>query len=533
MLEATAEKDRTAAAIEVARIVDAETLESAIAALDRAIAAAPAQDPIRKDLDTLRVSLVESARVVALPAAGQGSSARSLAPLPTVATFANGSLPTYSAFAVTDRAVPLLAAWSLGAPTRARRADPDAVTTTLRPIARDLIDEIGALGLLRAPLPDAPWSEGLAFEERLMASVDALSSLAEPTTTGPGLDVVAIALEHALDWPVPEPARVFTVALLFSLSSLYAALAALAALVRAADARTSEAIASAIALGSHPDLDRLIEGRILDETRPAALALWLDVARRRRAVPKDALDLLAHPDPHVEISAARAAVLVDPTNAAPELVGRLGSESVLSVTAATTLAVFGAQAGPQHLRQLVLRVARTDAAFSELGVSAALALALLGDPRDASTLVAWVAEEAGALGVLAWHGHPSFIPLLLARMESTDTGMRSAATTALARMVVPIDRIREADPQEVRELASHHLTSSAPRLRYGEAHKLEIAIDELARTSSLSAARRTSWIEASIFARRPIPLDLDDWVSRQKRVLESLAPSTRTHEATR
>ncbi|HTJ84337.1 MAG TPA: hypothetical protein VL400_21610, partial [Polyangiaceae bacterium] len=247
-----------------------------------------------------------------------------------------------------------------------------------------------------------------------------------------------------------------------------------------------------------------------------------------RVVPRAALDLLAHPDPRVAMAAARAAVFLDPAVAAPELVGRLEDESLLSVEVATTLAVFGAQAGPQHLRQLLARLVRTEATPSELAVAAGSSLAIVGDGRDAPLLSEMVQGEPGLLALLAWHGHPSFVAPLLARMDAIDSGTRTSATSALARIVLPADRLAHADEAEVRAAAARLAGSAAPRLRGGEAYRLEHSIDELARPDSVASARRTSWLEASIAARRPIPLDVDDWIGRQRRTLDGLLSKARS-----
>jgi len=523
LLETTAVRDRTVLAVEVARVVDAADLDAALASLDRALEHVDADDAILPELRALRASVLESARVVSLPAAAVAAAPRALASRPMAALRG----PTvHAGFAVSDRAVPLLAALSLGQSARAPRGDLGVAHAMLRPIARELLDDVGALGLLRAPLPNQAWGEAVGFEERLLAGVDALASLTETTTTGPGLDVLRVALEHALDWPVPEPARIFALALLLSLSRSYAALAALTSLARTADERTTAPLVAAVALGAHPDLDRFVRGRILDETRPAQLALWLEVARRRRVVPPDALDLLSHPDERVAVAAARASAFLPPELAAAELVGRLGAESVASVAAASSLSVFGAQAGPQHLRQLVNRaVAAEDPEVrtSEVVATAALTLAVCGDPRDANLFARLSESEPGFGPLLAWHGHPSFVALLLARARASASEVeRRVHLSPLARMVVPSDRLAEADEAEILARAGDLASSTATRLRAGEPYRLEHSLADLARPGSLSDARRTVWLEASIAARRPIPVDVDDWVFRQRETLDGL-----------
>lgn len=512
LLEA-ASSSSVAAALELARLCDPIDLDEAIACVDRALGHVHTHEDA---IGSLRNEILGEARAAAgKPLASESSSA---------ATRMSEGAPASSASLALSHVTAERVASSV---TRRSTSQGSGALFALRKLGRELTEDVAALGMLRVPLSNQGWGECLGFEERLLASLDALVALGRPTSSGPGLDVVDTVVEYAFDWPVPDPGRIFAASLVLACSQRYAPLAAEIALARWTDERTLRALADGIALGSHPGLDAFVRGRILDETRPVLMALWVDVARRRRAVPADVLDLLAHPDPVVASAAVRAAVLLDPKESAPRLLTLLAAPSIVSVAAASALAVLGAQAGVQHLRLFA------DAALSKRVLDAheetALeALALLGEKRDEKLFVSALENDERMAAVVVWHGSSAFLAPLLATVEKASSAvMKSVVSQCLARMVAPpggseIDG-SPIDDEGVKARARALLTSVAPRLRHGAPHGPRAVLAELSDPKTTSGLRPSLALELSLGLKRPLALDAQDWIARQRLGLAELA----------
>src|SRR5690606_28470393 len=91
----------------------------------------------------------------------------------------------------------------------ARRPAAIGVAADLASIARDCIEDIGALGLLRTVRGEGAWHAGIGrFESRLLACLDALAALGRPDG-GEHLDIVAAIELHTRGRAVVDPMRVF------------------------------------------------------------------------------------------------------------------------------------------------------------------------------------------------------------------------------------------------------------------------------------------------------------------------------------
>src|SRR5262249_12341108 len=85
---------------------------------------------------------------------------------------------------------------------RPRIADDDFV----RRWARECVEEVGMLGQQRTPLRGEDWRTSQVLERRLVAAVDALAAL--------GPTAIASVEPFVLDTPVPDPMKVFAMAMI-------------------------------------------------------------------------------------------------------------------------------------------------------------------------------------------------------------------------------------------------------------------------------------------------------------------------------
>jgi hypothetical protein len=397
--------------------------------------------------------------------------------------------------------------------------------------ARNCLEEIAALGNMRRPLPGEPWAAPRT-EERLLARLDAIAACGE--TVLPGL------VKLLEDRPVPDPD--LTWALLFLFGSLAGDDAAdqVARLVLTTDLEAADMllfVADALALAPSPALERPLRAW-LDARRPAALraAALAALGRRGQIASVEVAAAAGDTDARVALAAARALGRAS-GGVDPGLIERLlRHEDVAVVRAAMVSAI--------ELR-------------SSLGLEWARALTAerRGDRGDAALLLAvaggadaWDAFARGGVAPavlegLGWFGDLRAMDVLIVTLRTGSPDQVGAAVAALYRLTGAA--LTDDDPDPTYEPGSgpfgraftepqrpgmltkrtrhwtawwnRHRGEADLAVRYRFGHPWSPADDlwELEDAQSGSTERLLAYLELVARTGATVPLDLEDFVSRQ------------------
>lgn len=438
-------------------------------------------------------------------------------------------------------------------------SDESLTAKTLRRWARDALEELAIAGRLRRPREDEPWTSGLAFEQRALDALDALASLGRGATAEERTDI-AQAIESSLsEWSIPDPGRVFAATFALGCFEGHGAAARLQVKARTADPRVRPAVEDALALGSSPQIDDVVVSLLCEDEKPDLLLLGLSVARRRRRAPTAlVVPLLAHPEPRVAITAAQACFRLDPATVRSPLHEALLGPPDLAAHAAEAL--------------LIAPSARLSARLTELSegdpneestVRAARLRIHSAEPRDVEPLLALCGRlpRAACLELCGWLGSAAACDLLVRALDETDWSHREIAAWSLSRITgAGLDRIGTVEtdekgnpihdpdapgapswPEEADRSVRHPPIDPAfwaepvrkaqsvsfPRLRFGQPISAQAVLNELSDPRSTNRARRFLLTElVALTGEPPLPLDVDDWIARQKETL-ALARSAR------
>lgn len=401
----------------------------------------------------------------------------------------------------------------------------------LQRLGRDCLEDVGVLGGLRRAEPELPWCFAEAFEERLLANVDALVALDAPRVAdGPRLGVARALWRYLREWSVPDPGRAFAFGFVLACAEAEAGPRWVTLTMRRAPARLARAFEDALALGASPAVPAALAALLQGESEPWRLVPAVRAWRRRGDVDVAAVVPLAlHPDPAVAAEAIGA--LGDDASpvGASALHELLVGEPVRAAEAALALARRGDREGLRHLRA-VLAAGASDQALGEARAVAARGLAVVGDPRDAEALRAFAVARRDALELLGWHGQPSHVGTLLDGLDADDDAHRRAAAWGLTRLLgrPPGAASDTSGPVRDRTLwraraASVDLGSLA-RLQLGApatsgAAAVHRLADELLAPTTLQRDRAPLRLELELAVARPIPVDLDGWIARQREVI--------------
>ncbi|MBK6517143.1 MAG: hypothetical protein IPG04_24240 [Polyangiaceae bacterium] len=406
----------------------------------------------------------------------------------------------------------------------ARRESEHLEAAHLHELARDLMEDIASLGSLRRMRGLDPWGESAVFEDRLLAQLDALVSLARPARRGAGrLDLARELHRYAIEWFVPDGGRSF--ALAFVLSCLRADAAARWVVLAAerAPEETLHAFASGLALGSAPTV-RGVVAALLASDRPALARVALEVARRRRQVDASVVaPLVAHPDGDVAEAALRA-LAVAGTEQTSRLFEQLAREAHaspraarLGAVAAELSAARGDASGVRAARDILDRaLASADLVAAEVALRV---VAVAGDPRDLERVQRGALAVPGGLALLGFYGAPE-VALVLAQ------GIRGAEPELPTRALARLTGLHVEPPYDVdavMEQVAAWLKTASGRSRFGKPHTLAAVLGELRAPTTGQDDRRHLALEAQLLARRPLDVDLDGWVARQLAELEAFA----------
>jgi hypothetical protein len=314
---------------------------------------------------------------------------------------------------------------------------PAAPPHPLRRVARDCLENLGDLGNLRMLYDHERWGEATAFEDRLLASLDALASFALPRAAGDApLDVVAEAFRYATQWTVPDTGRTFALVFLLGCLDVEEARRALTWAVHRAAPRTHPGVVDALALASGPAVDELVAA-LLSEDREDLLRVGISVAARRGTSAVESLvALTSHPRGDVARSALIALASVSSALAEPAARDAAGRQDV-ALLAHAILFDLGARGSAEDLRRALAAAAPDDVDLPRAFAS----LAFAGESADGELLRRIATGRSELAPALSIHGDPASASVLVERLRAEETSTSDVATRvvdALQRLLGPL-----------------------------------------------------------------------------------------------
>jgi hypothetical protein len=427
---------------------------------------------------------------------------------------------------------------------------PGAWVRGLSRLNRDVMEEIGSLGMLRSPQgPPAAWAVGLApFEERLLKDVDAFMALAEPTPPEAG-DAPFSAIGELIAWAgdamIPDPVRAFArTFLLGCIAGEDTARAAVMAL-RQSHPLTHEAERDALALAPHPGLAPLLERACSEET-PQLVRLAVTVLRRRRQASFEAVaPLLSHPHAGVREAAARCLAVTPAPEAALRLLeahAATEEDDAALLAAAEALLVLGSRKGLAVVRERLEEEAAFEGSLPKPARLEALRLlSLAGGRADGALLGRVLRHDAAAALALGWHGDAAAVPLLIGQLtEAAGIPARHGFARAIASALHRITGLGRPPNDEGRaplpvieppvdavfwsaQWETHHEKFAKPqRYRFGRPFSPIAVITEAATPESPTDVHRELCLELSILSRGASRAEPQDWVAAQLLALSEM-----------
>ena len=416
----------------------------------------------------------------------------------------------------------------------------------LRRVARDCLEDIASLRMLRKPIPSETWLDQSPFEQRLLDNVDAFVALGEAA-------LPSVTLFHA-EAPAPDPARGFALALTLGCIEGTDTIDVALATMKVSAPLELPGFTEGFALAPNPAIATELEP-LLDAPNPALCAVALDVLAARGALPLDTAErVLRRGDPALTSKLARALGLAVPKAKAISVLSEMldaGASDDLFAVACESLLRRGDGAVRQRLRDAIR--ART----SKPRVAAATALlAISGRKDDAALLSEGLAFAPTPAGVsaLGRHGSAALLPTLLALLETEDAPVALAAADALDFMtnaglreitqvpwspgVTPPDGsppptravstvIAARVPWEQWYARNRVRLDAIGKLRAGLPFVPSMIVDELDGTAG--PARRTeATLELVVVTGVGARLSTTDWVARQKQHLGEVREHVRS-----
>jgi len=289
---------------------------------------------------------------------------------------------------------------------------------------RECFDEIGMLGVQRAPLAGDEWRMSLPIERRMVAAIDAVAAL------GPA--AIAYLEPLAMDMPVANPMGVFAIAMLGGCLDGRDALAGATRVLHhfgPNDPIVAEPFVAAMKLAPNPFVPSAMRS-LLTATELGCRAIAVEVLAYRGWLTQEELSALAdEEDPRVFALALPALAMVRHRDLEHALSRALAHED-LRVQAAA-LDAMALAAHPQAAS------AARAAAGGALGESALVRLALVASEDDAR----WLLQRMQASGTVAaieavgWAGLVDAVPMLIGFLEAEEQEVQLAAGAALDRLL--------------------------------------------------------------------------------------------------
>ncbi len=405
--------------------------------------------------------------------------------------------------------------------------------STLRRLARELMEELGTLGGLCSAPPARAWSRGMvAFEHRLLAAFDALIALGQPVVSIEGnelrFDVLGELLTYSNAAVVPDPARAFARTFVLSCVEGEDRVRAAVVAMQQAHPATYPAHRDSFIFGSSPSIGPAMR-RLCEDAPGPILRVALDVlATRREATLPAIAPLLEHPDPGVRVRAVRCLATTAERNASISMLAQvIGEETDTRVVAAAMRALVrrGEPYGLESARQ-ALRNNRTDQGelHSDARLDMLELLGIAGNAADAATLQASLAYRPREAEALGWHGSPGHVEALLAALQnaSTTPGKKlfcAGIARALARItganIVDASGGPWADPGAWQAYWLENRAKFTPSLRYrfGRPYTPLATLDELSTEGTIMADRELCVLELDALTAGGAEIDLRRWTA--------------------
>ncbi len=419
----------------------------------------------------------------------------------------------------------------------------------LKRIARDCMEEVGSMGLLRSVSGNpVPWAQGPEqFEQRLLCDVDALVAMSYPfvSISGTGrFNMLAALLDYAGDGFVPEPSRAFAGAFVLGCIAGEDTANVAAMRLRQSHPMTYQAQRDALALAPNPNIGPAIR-KICGEGNAALIRIALDILRMRQESSLEiAAPLVAHPDPGVRAAALRSLPLVEPKEGALLLLEQRlpieEDERVLTIVLESMLRLGSAKA----LARIRLGLAQEAASPGSLTIPAKLEMmrlcAIAGDETDTEILGRLLDKNPHEANAIGWHGHPAHLPLLVQALEQSEgIGSRMAfareASRALHRITglgkpegPLLGSLEALEPPVDSKLWKSRLEKAREpfetpqRYRFGKPFSAWVALIEAQAKDVLRDRRLNCELELWLLSGGASRFFAHDWVARQDIALSAL-----------
>lgn len=290
--------------------------------------------------------------------------------------------------------------------------------------ARELFEDVAAMGLQRTPLLGDFWRGSLVFDQRLLRDIDAFAAL------GPS------ALAHVEDLVFNTPAKDASAA--FALGMILGSVEgrdALAAVERGlrflgiGEKAIVLGICTALKLVPHPDLATMLRQWLKDDDRALRAAAIDVLAHRRLATPEELTLACQDPAEEVVASAILYAAYADVPSLSALIEQHKAAKTNQLREALAWAMVIGSVSYPlDRLREQL---------NGDLPEHVMLPIAIAGEEADAATLVdRFTAKPTRPTALaLGFAGHPRAIGALLVALEGTGAPeLKEACAFALQRI---------------------------------------------------------------------------------------------------
>ena len=311
---------------------------------------------------------------------------------------------------------------------------------------RECFDEIAMIGMQRAPMVGEPWRPARVLEERMLSAIDAIAALGGPA--------VARIEGLAVDAPAKDPTRGVAAAMILGCFDGRDTLGAVERVphhLGPADPEVARSVGGALKLVPHPLLPQLLRS-LLTSDDPAARAIAVDVLAYRGLATVAELSLAARdPSPAVAAVALLALGIARPADLGDAIEpARSHDDPTLREAAWIALALSGSPHAPAAAKREL---------DGPLAARAAVALAIVGDDRDAAHLLEPLAAapSPALVDALGWAGAPEAFGPLVDLLGHDDPVLQESAAAALERITgarlvedveVPAETIAVPDVEE-------------------------------------------------------------------------------------
>lgn len=324
-------------------------------------------------------------------------------------------------------------------------SNPSSDDDFIRHWTRTCFEDIGLLGIQRAPLLGDLWRSSSDLERRMLASIDALAAL--------GPVAIAHVEKLAMDAPAPDPMRIFAVAMIGGCLEGRDALGGAERVLQrfgAGDPLVSEAFVSAMKLAPNPFIPGLLRS-LLATSETASRTIAAEVLGYRGLFTREQLEGLAKEE---EPSILAHVLPVLATTRHPDFL----------TTVTRALEHRNAQVIAAALDAMALSAHRDAASAARkavggvLGKQALSRLAIVADEEDARWLLALMKDSptVEAMEAVGWAGLIDAVPALIAILEAGEEEAKIAAGAALERLLgANLIETIEIEPEEMDDIVVH------------------------------------------------------------------------------